>query len=455
MERKKQKTPPTQQLATEPDPPHPPSTRLPPEILHQIFSLYDLLSPLDYVDSVFDLLAASMVCREWYQAARPLIPDSHIRCPFTNQSSAKYLVRLRRFSSLLSTSQELGLPYCAEVNTIWIAVNAFLGSPFADNDDSDRSPRDLYTAPEDRNALFKILDLTLPTGLELYVGITPKNHPPERLAARAHFLSQLHPYLANVCNLSLRFPPIKQPADVHLSNLVRAAQATLTRVTLLGVPDPLTHEALILCTNVRSAKIFGGDARATGRILCGWRGLRKVRLTWQQGRISDAIAGLDAACSTLEDVYIAGRSLVGEAEASEVTSALESVVSRCERLKYLEVGKVLMPSLSFSYIDDAVLRALARGCRDLEQLTLTAGRGLTGAKMWDDVGKPRWPKLKCLEVENEMVVDEFVERVVLECEALEMVVVKVKMDNNSGVRRALEMRGFVGDGKGCWKRPEA
>ncbi|RUS34967.1 hypothetical protein BC938DRAFT_477339 [Jimgerdemannia flammicorona] len=431
--------------------PNPSCPRLPPEILYHIFSYFDLSSP-ENTDGVFDLMAASMVCREWCEVARPMITDEHIEeSQFMDEEiDDKFPENLQRFASLLSTSKILGMNYCTKVNIVIIAINEFLGSPQCVDD--ARTLTNLPTKPEDHDALFTILALTTPTQLIVQID-KPAGYAPDRLHAREQFLSRLAPHFG-VHALTLHLPRDEQPPDPQFASLVHVARASLSKVTLLGRPDPMTRDALSLCVDVRTASIFNGHAPTTDSILKGWRALRSINLLWPAGRVVETVSGMgDTLGDALEDIYVIGSPIMEEAEAAEVAGVLEAVVSRCARLERLYAGASEFPTMSFNYINDGVLRAMARNCKEIRLLDLAPGLGLTAAGIWDDETAPQWPKLRCLNVWNEQVVPEFVERVVLGCGALEEVYMVTEVSEDPGVMRAIEQRGFEWVCDRLWRRP--
>lgn len=453
--------------------------RLPPGVLQQVVANLNHL-PQDLhsfdsssIDALLDMMAFSMVCRDWYAVSRPFIPDAWLAKPLDYMPIVRYGSQVRRLASLLSTSQQLGLAYCGEIELIDISVADFI------EDENDITAKKA-TDPEDQEALFTILRLATQTGLSLNIPVITPNSNQQRGA----FLSALAQHCATIHELKLYFPykwtiPIHDdlaellqivrpsstppethiierpmpPADPHLASLVHAMSPSLTSVSIQHEADATTLGVLSRCACVRIASFDSCGVRLADDLLRELKGLSEVRLRSLFGDgTGRLLAGLESARECLEVLVLEESRVNSEREASACAVELELLVKKCERLRYLRASEVM-------YMSDGVLRAAAHWCRGLERLEMssTCCVLVTGMGIWNDVMQP-WPGLRKMDVTSRRVVPQFVERILLKCAGLEEAVLSPMLSEDANVRAALERGGFETDDKRssrlslCWHR---
>ncbi|RUP44897.1 hypothetical protein BC936DRAFT_148884 [Jimgerdemannia flammicorona] len=434
------------------------------------------------LDDLLDLMATSMVCQNWYNIARPMISDNDLEDLFHMSGlTFNYSKKLRRFATLLSTARQLGLPYCDTVKDFEICLENFIGEPKHKKMESpEESIFDLLLSrmtnkteecgewdglfdmlisskayePDDHDALFAILRLTALKNLKLVIKAEENSKHANK---REQFFIQLKQLCSRIPGLQLYFPEkvcagqARQPPwDPQLASLIQTMQSSLTVIEVNHEPDTFTRSALSACSTVRDASFRFCNVQTAHTIVRGLPYLRRIELRSLYGQ--DAVALLEHLTSTYDlieeiDITATPYPRISPAEEPKLKIALETLVSRCQRLKRLCLGYL-------SYMTEDILRAVARHCPDLEDLSLHHGPEITATGIWDDATP--WPRIKYLFMTSSRIAPEFVHRLIEASDALVGVHLAITVGENRVVKEALERRGFLMEhGRAdIWRRGE-
>lgn len=400
-----------------------PSPTLPPEIIREIFLC---LAGGQVKRSVLDLMAASMVCRNWYAEARAVIPQSCLQELFPHEyDNYHYGINLRRIASLLTSAHELGLPYCTEVTEFTVSLTDFVGPYEASLDNENPRPNFVKKAyePEDHEALFTILKFISPTHLlvPLKVKDPQRGQFFSRLTKHCGSVSQLQLLRSNNGSpLSPTVASLERP-NKELIDLIEATRLSLRKLVIFQNLDAPTQAALTRCPNIQIV-IFRGCSVCMAdnmlRELWKFRTLRMVRARNLVGTGTESLLEtLSNWCTVLEDLIIINtpRGGLQADDIPRLATALELVVSRGRSLKRLELSQLI-------YMNEAVLRAVAIWCRDLEDLSLVSFSfrrpDATGADFWSESETVTpWPQLRRLRLPARLP-HEFLERMLETCDEL-------------------------------------
>ncbi|RUS29102.1 hypothetical protein BC938DRAFT_481054 [Jimgerdemannia flammicorona] len=428
------------------------SPRLPPEVIREILSWFDLTQHIDGslqdLEVAFDLMSASMVCTEWYMVARAMIPDRNLTEPFDDlfrcYKIAHYGSQLQRFAELLHNASKLGLPYCRNFATLNIWVEDFIADSYDKLDEYRKTF--MAFAPQDHAAQFQVLKLTRPTRLKLAVEEAPRGTP-KRMVDRERFFLHLRKHCINIRDLELSFPYRERKIDIpvvdaHLAGLVQSIKTSLSSLKVEYEPDAMTQVVLGNCTNIQEVSLSCCEGKTANTILTGLHNLTRVTLSGLESPGIDALlTNLAAnACDRLTHLSIEKTPYrsVGQEEASKLALALELLVSRARRLQILNLSEV-------EYMNDGVLRAVAQSCHDLRffGLSLLGDGDRVGAGVWSHDTTP-WPAIRDMFLSGDRIVPRFVEQVVAVrgFDSLQTVCVSTQLGDDPQLRETLESRGF-------------
>ncbi|RUS28456.1 hypothetical protein BC938DRAFT_481863 [Jimgerdemannia flammicorona] len=428
-----------------PNEPHCPSPSLPPEIIREILGHFDLSrcnpnsnhdESLRDPDVVLDLMAVSMVCREWYNVAHSMIPYKDLRDPFRPRNDAAHSIdqpwdlRIQRFAALLVTAYKLDIPYHKPIRILPVSLS---------------TQADFKV----REAILGILRLTKPNRLQISVTEETSRITRSRVSERRRFLAAMAKHITSISHLEMVFPgpkgtrnARKPPADdPHLADLIEDMQPSLLTIQLRNNPDAKTQSALSSCTKVRSASFKCCEVRIAATILRGLSQLCDLYLSNMMGPgMEHLLMGLSSECVQLETIHIANTAQIQRIQSAEDTlrlaSALQTLLARSERLKYLDL-------ISLSYVNDDVLRTTAQSCRDLRSMIMSSydDRTLTGAEVWTAETSP-WLKLKYMCFPSHCLVPGFVEQLVKECPSLSGICLSKRFAEDPTATEMLERHGF-------------
>ncbi|RUP51987.1 hypothetical protein BC936DRAFT_143843 [Jimgerdemannia flammicorona] len=413
------------------------SPRLPPEIVYEVLANLGDCNNHKKAEVLLDFMAASMVCHEWYHVARGFITEERISAPFRFGWMSILSETPHRFAALLRASRDLNLPYCAEVKCFTDII--------IDEDPSGfRALTWEKVPPENHAALLAIMQLTKLKKLKLRLDPRFAQSSPERIRAREYLLRGLTERCPGIPSLLLHFRErylglSPRPDDPCLADLIRAMAPSLTTVVIAGEPDLLTAAALATL-DLRSASFAWVSVRMVNAIVCNQRDLREVRLFNLTGPGTESLFARLG--DVLEEITVGLRSLQSVPHESEpLQLAFESLVSRNKGLRILKIS---------STMTDSTLRAVARHCRDLEEISIKNCLDMTGVGVWDNATTP-WPKLRRLHMANVGIVTEFVEQVVAACDALEHLALGERLSRDNRLVGVLEWHGFERHGE-SWDR---
>lgn len=382
-----------------------PSPRLPHELLRHIFLylrdprlVYNSRTYLRNPNKQLDLIAASMVSLDWYGVARTLLTwPTRFGPVFEIWVYAQPNLYHRRLAYLLSASKALGLPYCNETKYVTINVNEYVNNThMADQLDCD--------------ALLTILRLTRPAALKIEIDqcyFIPSTH-----IYRDRFFTALALVCVGVPDLRLYFSCNRYlHDDPHMASLVRAVCGSLTTVEVRYDPDALTRAALSTLPAVRHVIFNHCQVQTMEEITRGLRKLQKVVISGPIGsEVERFFDVLREACSgELKEISLLEMPRTCNIIAS--ARALERLMGSNGQLKRLQIGGML-------FIDDDVLRVIARRCREIEVISIQNCDALTCVEVWDGMVRP-WPRLRSMDLCGRQIAPDFLESVVKECGKLQ------------------------------------
>lgn len=331
--------------------------RLPPEILYNI---------MNYLNDPLDVVAASLVCTQWYYTFH-----SDIRRLFstTRQNFTWYLRNpptRQRFAALLFTARQLGLPLCDAFETHDLRLEA-IHDIFAIS--ALKSPME-----PDVMELFTILDLTIATHLRITIYRASFVLP--HLPVWQSLLYRLQRMGGTVTALELLLPwtPWTTKAqllcDDDLASIVHAARNSLQSVDLKHDPGSATMKALMCCQNVRAVRFSKVSPDLMWTLTNQWRSLREAELNLEHVSISAIVGTLCLSATTLEKLCLHGP----EASTDEGDAvALMHLLHQCRSLR-----KVCF--IDLICVDNDLLRDLASSCQELDEVCVYVGSAVENAE---------------------------------------------------------------------------
>ncbi|RUP51984.1 hypothetical protein BC936DRAFT_143840 [Jimgerdemannia flammicorona] len=378
-----------------------PAPRLPPEVLIQVFKhlqpewiLYTL--PLD-------LLAVSLVCREWQAVTESLFgrmfDNLFARCRYDIHEFEKLL----RFFRI---SRECGLDYCHRITRITICTSQF----------SKQKKSGGWTHNQKAENLFVHLFSICPNLQRVEIDAIDVYHK-RRFKDLQRFYTRILPFCTKVTDFVLE-NDIDHPEKVYTHLFLAGLANTLHSIRLYEAK----HTTAILrtlssCRHIRSFESRYCDDRLATAIP-SWPNLRTFRvaqspsLSFSSKNLDSVIVQLATSCPRLTNLELSAgaagcRSRPVVRNHLPSNAALCLLAFRCRRLKTVRLHQ--NPKLT-----DAFLRVLALTAPRLRVLELEECQALTG----EDV-VPAWPCLTSLGLRGCYGVGmAFVEKLIAACPKL-------------------------------------
>ncbi|RUP46100.1 hypothetical protein BC936DRAFT_147364 [Jimgerdemannia flammicorona] len=418
--------------------PDSPNTRqLLPEILHQIF--FHLVVnrssrhwPVEQMPC--DLMAASMVCMDWWLEARRLVDERMLHSVFSHLC---HPTEAKRFAMLMGESKRLGLDYWTLVVRAEIYVNELI-----DLNPLDRPIKDEHGATVVSNTAFDrrmeayttIMELCPPNLIDLTV-ILPGVDLAESWSVDrfCHYLEKMEPACASI----RRFRLVGRDREVVHPKIVSFVASLAPNLRLISLYDFTLDSALSTAlrrfTGLRGAHFSGmvtDDHLPT--LLPSWPYLHYFKYDHiGQTDLGASVVSLARSCPRVKDFSL---QRLGDRSMLPVPA-----LALCHVLLQLPLTRF---SVSFCNIDDTFLLALMAHGTALQHIELYKCSEIVGDTAvlgWKD----GWPNLKRLLLDRcDRLSFVFVKKVIGSCVKLEQIELPAHLHKDNDCRELITQGGF-------------
>ncbi|RUS25435.1 hypothetical protein BC938DRAFT_472182, partial [Jimgerdemannia flammicorona] len=280
----------------------------------------------------WDLFACSMVCRRWYNEARPLLDSSiqpgmfqtlrYTECQLTNG--------LKRHIELLAGSRRIGLDYIDLIKQVTIDL--------------------LSTSSDFQVNILKALFVLRPPNLT-HLKISDSCRYYDRTFSIVNQPQNFWPPIRRLSLNNFRIPNLHQEG---MNSLISVFSTQLESLSLANCTIPhTTHEILSRCTRLRYVKLSGVEDTGEGiaSVLSSWPELRHFHYEHARIlRLKRIVRALNAECLHLES-FVAINTM-----ASHDTPTLLKIVTSLSR--FPELRRVSLFHIGMDYDEDLVPHGL-------------------------------------------------------------------------------------------------
>lgn len=354
------------------------SSAFPTEVLHDIFC--------HLRNNEFDLIACSLVCTDWYYAARPLVPNYLIQ-RFGGRQIFLATSELVRASTLLTESSHYSnVDYCNLITKLHFEFRRL----------------DYDTAGAYKNILH-----ALPKLGELCLDM--RHYEVSQGAHKINsFLDSIIPLCKSIKGLHIIYSTFSKlcstPNPEHLYKglvncippIVKALAPNIISLQTEYVPFGKSfQDALSLCINMREVNLVVMDFAELVSVIPCWPHLRKIKLHCHHNTpVNPLVIAFATSCPDLTEVDIkAGAPYCKPWEGLDKELSSEAacrMLERCPNIKIL--------ALQSRLLDDSFLRALARSHPRLEKLVIDCPEINGELLSADEPVETWWPGLQVLHV---------------------------------------------------------
>ncbi|RUS13930.1 hypothetical protein BC937DRAFT_94587 [Endogone sp. FLAS-F59071] len=385
--------------------------------------------------STLDLLACSLVCNDWYNEARPLLPAA--LNPILISDYQRYKTKeLKRFAQLLAKSCRLHLyPWDAITELTIINPKALI------------DPRTAMYCDESAEA-YKIVLRTAPNLRVLRIYYDAVSGRPEcsddTIQHLLRFFDSIIPLCGAITGLSLELYEGKQGEGLF-TFIPRLIEALADHLPFLEINssdlDDSMQAALRRCTGLHEIRILDSRLYRFAPILPFWPNLQRFRGSWYNMDVAlmeEFLRTLAESCPRLNEVIL---SCTDDPSSSEGFNPGISPIAIRFALRCPELRRLSVPCVR---LDAGFVRELMQAQPQLERLHLNWCFELEAREsLLEGLARPIWPEMRELLMESWYRAEiGFVERLVRECPRLELVAVPEIWESYKGFERVMRELGF-------------
>ncbi|RUS35038.1 hypothetical protein BC938DRAFT_476590 [Jimgerdemannia flammicorona] len=415
----------------------PPS--LPPEIVRQ--ALLYVLDAGGWFQSRVDVMASSMVCKSWYLEARPLVSNDELfrKLELKHDSFSDSIIDVLRLVDLLLESKRLGLGDYQLIQTIHLGIRMDTAEPGKLIDSFAA-----IVAMKPPNLRYLVIELECQVNPEI-----------QDIRCFIDFFDRIEPLCVGIRSVELYGIEIPtETYNVRLAEFVAALSPHLEELKFNAIElDVPLRTALGRCTDLRRVTFddVSGDCLPSELRLL--KNLRQLCFAPPVSvNVDQSLIALGLHCPLLEDFTLIIRSfwtLSVPEEPMFSDSSLYYLLSCCPNIKILSISGAF-------WLGDPFLTVLWRHGPALERIELSTCLVITGLAAVTAMGQEGggWPELRSLELDdNPKLSGVFVEKVLVLCPKLELVLLPTNLCKDEHCIKMLEGYGFRGpDDLRIWKK---